>query len=92
MVNKPLVVVGFTASPSWLGSLIRKFENADVSHAFLAWLDPDFENWMSLGANNNGVTLQPLSNFAKDKPEFYTLDGPDLWPGIITLLDVINTP
>ena len=92
-MSKSQVYIGFTSSPGWLSRLIREFEHADVSHTFLAWPDPNFDVWMTLGAEPNGVIQQPLSRFTKeDNPELWLLSGPDLWPGIITLLDVINTP
>lgn len=90
-MNKPPVGVGFTAAPGILGNIIRWASDSDVSHTFLFWDDPWFGCQMTLGANANGITLQPLSRMALDKPTLYRGTN-DLWPGIIHYIDLINSP
>ena len=90
-MGKPTIWIGFTSAPGLLGDAIRTFEQADVSHAFLAWDDFNFEQRMSLGANWNGVTMQPLARFALDHPRLYQ-GTRDLWPGIMALSHLINRP
>jgi|SRR5579875_1251099 len=91
-MDKPQVLVGFTAAPSLIGALIRAAEgNAPVSHAFLAWDDPCFGGRMTLGANWNGLTVEPFEALMGERPMLYRADF-DLWRGIARLRRYINQP
>src|SRR5690349_593541 len=85
------VGVGFTASPGILGNIIRWASNSGVSHCYLWWEDEDFETIMTLGANSNGITMQPLARMALDSPTLYVCEK-DLWPGIVAYRYLINEP
>ncbi len=88
---KPIVYVGFTTSPDIISRLIRAVTHDKVSHVFLAWRDPNFECVMTIGANFNGVTMQPLDMMLEDFPVLWS--GPrDLWPGILANKGLINKP
>lgn len=87
---KPRVQIGFTAGKSLLGAAIRGFEGEDVSHALLGWDDPNWETRLILGANANGLTIDPAENF-KDKIEWWDTDL-DLWVGLVKLRYLLNTP
>jgi hypothetical protein len=91
-VDKPQVMVGFTAAPGLIGTLIRAAEGgAPASHAFLAWEDPCFGGRMTLGANWNGLTVEPFEALVNDRPMLYRADF-DLWGGIARLRRYINRP
>lgn len=91
-MDKPRVMVGFTAAPGLLGRLIRTAEGgAPVSHAFLSWDDAYFGGRMTLGANWNGLTVEPFEELADDRPMLYRAAF-DLWPGIARLRRYINRP
>lgn len=57
-----MVKVAFSASQG-LGTLIRTFTGGDVNHAFLIFYDPVFDTELMLGANANGLTIEPLDAF-----------------------------
>ncbi|HLH76103.1 MAG TPA: hypothetical protein VKV28_04775 [Candidatus Binataceae bacterium] len=91
-MERPRVMVGFSAAPGLLGALIRSAEGGGaVSHAFLAWDDPCFGGRMTLGANWNGLTLEPFEAMAGERRRLY-LANFDLWPGIARLRRYINRP
>jgi hypothetical protein len=64
--------IGFSRSTGgmWsraLGWLIRKFTGGKVNHAFFLYRDAYLGAWMTLGANENGVTLIPLAEFRQTR-------------------------
>jgi hypothetical protein len=84
------IMVGFTASPGILGTLIREAEaRGAVSHAFLAWDSECFGGRMTLGANWNGLTVEPFEVLVHDRPVLFSC-AIDLWPGVRALRRFIN--
>ena len=57
-----MIQVAFSASGG-IGALIRDFTGGEVNHAFLIFYDPVFDAKLTLGANANGLTIEPLDAF-----------------------------
>jgi hypothetical protein len=75
-----------------LGWLIRGFTGGKVNHAFFLYRDAYLGTWMTLGANENGVTLIPLDKFRQTR-EIVHLWKPvvgSLWDGVRALHDEIG--
>ncbi len=84
-------MVGFTASPGLLGAMIRAAEaSGAVSHAFLAWDSEAFGGRMTIGANWNGLTVEPFEALVHDRPLLFATPA-DLWPGVRALRRFINS-
>jgi hypothetical protein len=61
-VNEWNIRIGFSAS-SGIGDLIRLVTGGDVNHAFILYFDPIFQTNLTLGAQSNGLTSEPLFEF-----------------------------
>lgn len=78
-----------------LGRAIRFFERAGSgapNHAFLLYRD-DHLGWMTIGANQNGVTYLPLDAFLRSRSVvklFTTATPGTLWAGLDALKDDIG--
>ena len=60
-------LIGFSSTHDLLGRLIRWFTGGTVNHAFLLYQSADFNEWMTLGANQNGLEPLPLTEFLKTR-------------------------
>ena len=85
----PPLYSGFSAAKGFFGSLlggaIRFFTGGDVNHAFFVFWSPDFNAWLTVGANANGVTVMTVPEFCKTR-EIEYLFAPSsswsLWTGL----------
>ncbi len=74
-----------------ISDLIMLFTDGPVSHAFLLWRDPHM-GCVCLGANPNGVTLDVLEDFERDRV-IVKVARPvkgSLWPGLEALRNDLN--
>ena len=91
MSEPPIIRAGFSASKG-LGDLIRKFTGGDVNHAFIMYFDPVLEVDVTFGANSNGFTMVPLSDFPDEIIRYYVpLANPLVW-GFRKNVHWINKP
>ena len=78
---------GFSAGNSILDRTIRWFTKGKVNHAFLLWQDED--GWKTLGANSDGVTEIPWTEFLKSRtvPAIFspTDQSKSLWTGLTAM-------
>ncbi len=67
-----------------LTRLIEFFTGGDVSHAFFVFWSTDWNCWMTVGANANGVTQKAVPEFRKDHTIKYLFRpvGFSLWDGL----------
>lgn len=83
--------IGFSASTGsiplkLLGWTIRKFTGGEVNHTFLLYFDDDWQTWVTIGANLNGITMIPLNQFIPYHDIKYIFEPQfDLWEGARTL-------
>jgi hypothetical protein len=82
-----------TGSRFWavFGWLITVFTGGTVNHAFTLYYDTHL-GWMTLGANSNGVTYQPLGTFLKSH-KIVAIFAPKkgtLWPGLNKIKEDID--
>jgi hypothetical protein len=87
----PPLYSGFSAGTGFFGSLlsgaIRLFSGGDVNHAFFIFWSPDFNAWLTVGANANGVTVMTVPEFRKSreiKYLFAPVSSWSLWTGLRT--------
>lgn len=84
--------VGFSHSPV-LGAVIQAFTGGDVNHALIIYRDPVFDIDMTLGANPNGLTKEPLRDFVGNIVHvYYPNSGPGLLGGLRMYVDLLNAP
>jgi len=61
----PPIYSGFSAATDFFGRLlswnIRLFSGGDVNHAFFVFWSPEFNAWLTVGANSNGVTVMTVA-------------------------------
>lgn len=97
-MNAQGLYVGFSRSrgglfSQLLGLLIRFFTGGRVNHALFLYRDEHL-GWMTIGANENGVTYLPLEVFLKTRQMvdiFVPAKDPSaLWVGLQSLRDDIG--
>lgn len=83
--------VGFSSSAGLLGRVIRYLTGGSVNHAFLLWEDAHL-GWVVLGANENGITLDTLTNFRATRTIEATVRPivGTLWNGLTALRNDLN--
>ena len=92
--RNPPICVGFSTSPGWLGRAIRWFTGGDVNHAFLLYWSRDWDRWLTLGANQNGLEPLTLDVFQRDRKIQYLFaaDGWDLYAAMLKHVGDLGTP
>jgi hypothetical protein len=91
------LLLGFSRGVSFgerlKSATIRWFTGGTVSHAFLLYNDSHL-GWLTIGANSNGVTYQPLEQFKRARlivklfePVEETMS---LWTGLARMRDFID--
>lgn len=86
----PLIYAGFSSalgvSGRLLGGLIRAFTGGDVNHAFFVYWDENWDSWLTVGANSNGLTIMSLNEFTRTRTIVHayrmTAPGRTLWDGL----------
>lgn len=91
-MNDPTIIkVGFSAS-SGIGKAIREFTGGDVNHAFILYHDPVLDTEVTFGANSNGFTMVPMSDFPDVVVRVFTPMQTSLISGFRKNLNWINKP
>ncbi len=85
----PPLFSGFSAGKGFfnalLGGTIRAFTGGDINHAFFVFWSSDFNAWLTVGANANGVTVMTVPEFCKSreiKYLFAPISSWSLWTGL----------
>jgi hypothetical protein len=79
----PPIFSGFSAATGFFGGLlggaIRAFTGGDVNHAFFVFWSPEFNAWLTVGANGNGVTVMTVPEFCKTRKIKYLFAATSSW-------------
>jgi hypothetical protein len=79
----PPIYSGFSAATGFFGGLlggaIRLFTGGDVNHAFFVFWSPEFNAWLTVGANGNGVTVMTVPEFCKTRKIKYLFAATSSW-------------
>lgn len=88
MSSDPPIYSGFSSATGFfgriLGGSIRLFTGGDVNHAFFVFWSPEFDTWLTVGANANGVTIMSVGEFCKTREINYLFApiGWSIWDGM----------
>jgi len=97
-MDTPIYAAFSRASGGWfsrlVGALIRSFTSGSVNHALVVYWSTDFGCWMTVGANANGVTPMPLTEFLKTRTIVYLYApvGWSLWYAPTISTRAMTTP
>lgn len=58
-----MILIGFSTSRSWISAVIRWFTRSKVSHAFISYYDPVYQEPMVLEADSTGFRIITLARF-----------------------------
>lgn len=67
-----------------LAWLIIKFTGGDVNHACIIAWSPEWNCWQAIGANSNGITIEPLEEFKRTHRivHMFEASGFSIWDGL----------
>lgn len=85
---EPPIYCGFSSATGFFGAIIgrmiRVFTGGEVNHAFFAYWSPEWQAWLTVGANANGVTMMTVPEFLKTRRIKYLFApaGWSIWDGL----------
>jgi hypothetical protein len=97
MMRKEIFIAFSAGEGNWfdrnLGRLIRFFTGGDSNHAFIIYWDEIWSNWLVVGANSNGLTVDSLEVFKKSHiiTHIFRAIAFDLGEGLHKHVDDLNT-